>query len=466
MSEIERVLDSDNFVKDLTDAFNGERLSLAIMLRSFQYREDDMVRDISIENIDGKNTVLFNRKFILENCKTREHLFVLVYHALLHVFFFDGTRCHNKLWHLVEDSLINSIIATEFPGKKFTSFFTNLYASDHVIYGFLRPNSRLKSFYTRRKYKDLYSFMISQDDMYLYFENILNDKSEEEIKDMTSDTLGSNTTSSDDIQHSKMSDVAEEVLKNIEDSQQKTLNDKVYNKKSRMDWNTRNKIAEQMQAGFSNNLANTFLKKFIKKAKEKKQLSDALIKASQRSDLSRINEIISKKFPKIPANTPIPNPRDRHSLVASELGIYRPFYKNPVLPKDFGLCYVYLDVSGSMSEYFEMVYNLMLSCKDFLHDKIFLFSNNIAEIDKKELKEGKIRTSYGTDFDCIVDHMRDHKEIKKCLIFTDGYAALNTKSREFIKKSSVDITAVFTPRHSATPLGDVCKNTFVLQQKK
>ena len=74
------------------------------------------------------------------------------------------------------------------------------------------------------------------------------------------------------------------------------------------------------------------------------------------------------------------------------------------------------------------------------------------------LLEGKVHTTYGTDFDCIAEHMLEHN-MDKAVILTDGYASMSPGNTERLKKRGVRLLTVLfggkTECPELEPFGDV-----------
>jgi hypothetical protein len=97
---------------------------------------------------------------------------------------------------------------------------------------------------------------------------------------------------------------------------------------------------------------------------------------------------------------------------------------------DGGLA-IYMDVSGSFYSF--IPYTLgVIQCVEDMVEKIYQFSNMVAEIPFNDIKGNKVRinSTGGTDFDCVLAHAIEHN-YDKVLIITDGWADVNNpKIRE------------------------------------
>ena len=61
----------------------------------------------------------------------------------------------------------------------------------------------------------------------------------------------------------------------------------------------------------------------------------------------------------------------------------------------------------------------------------------------QELSDGKFKTTGGTDFDCVANHILGHKEINKIIIFTDGYADIYKADKEQLTTQLKDAAIVY-----------------------
>jgi hypothetical protein len=107
--------------------------------------------------------------------------------------------------------------------------------------------------------------------------------------------------------------------------------------------------------------------------------------------------------------------------------------------------HLYLDVSGSMDALLPFLYGLVGSLRDVLSTPIYLFSNQVHEITLAELAAGRVRTTGGTDLDCVAAHAREHG-VKRLLVITDGYLSLAPETREHLGQR-VEAFAVLTREH-------------------
>ena len=103
---------------------------------------------------------------------------------------------------------------------------------------------------------------------------------------------------------------------------------------------------------------------------------------------------------------------------------------------------IYLDVSGSVNDYLPNIIGVLSKLKNSV-TSLFLFSNIVVETTMEDLIKGKIRTSYGTDFNCIA-HSIIERRFEKAIIITDGYADMSEELSKQLKTIGlVTLTILF-----------------------
>lgn len=103
-----------------------------------------------------------------------------------------------------------------------------------------------------------------------------------------------------------------------------------------------------------------------------------------------------------------------------------PVFWQQLLPQpdpDAGSLHLYLDASGSMDEALPLATALVRGLGERLAEQVHLFSNAVVSMARGEVAEGRIETTGGTDFDCVVDHALARRW-RRILVITDGYADL------------------------------------------
>lgn len=98
---------------------------------------------------------------------------------------------------------------------------------------------------------------------------------------------------------------------------------------------------------------------------------------------------------------------------------------------------IYLDVSGSTWSHLPEIIKLIANIGESL-DYVWGFSNEIHKHTIKELQDGKINSTGGTDFDCILEHAKEN-QYKHIVVISDGDGSCRTSGRAPFLESAVMI---------------------------
>jgi hypothetical protein len=110
-----------------------------------------------------------------------------------------------------------------------------------------------------------------------------------------------------------------------------------------------------------------------------------------------------------------------------------------------GRARVYLDVSGSMGPYVPFLYGALVALRECVERDVYLFSTAVSRMSLRDLEQGRLETTQGTDIDCVIAHALTHR-VRKMLIVTDGYVGAPRTARvEAIRRSGLDIRVALTP---------------------
>lgn len=88
---------------------------------------------------------------------------------------------------------------------------------------------------------------------------------------------------------------------------------------------------------------------------------------------------------------------------------------------------IYLDVSGSMHSYLPEIMKMIVNVDEDI-DFVWGFSNVVEQHTMEELKQGKIKGTGGTDFDCVINHAKENN-FSHIVLITDGYAHVSHETR-------------------------------------
>jgi hypothetical protein len=123
----------------------------------------------------------------------------------------------------------------------------------------------------------------------------------------------------------------------------------------------------------------------------------------------------------------LPNPRDRLASARQLLGVQGTLWGQPGivrarLPETPSRSHIYLDVSGSMSQHLSPLLGLILPYVANGQALVYQFSTIVESLPLERLRPGKLRTTQGTDINCVLAHVLAAKpSVRRVLILTDGY---------------------------------------------
>lgn len=132
--------------------------------------------------------------------------------------------------------------------------------------------------------------------------------------------------------------------------------------------------------------------------------------------------------------TPIPGVSRRDALFLA-VGALPTLYQNNLYLRDTReeAAYVYVDVSGSFSEQLNWVLPLLTHLADLIQDPLFTFSTFVGRLKLGELPYGVYRTSYGTCFDAVADHILSHRP-QRALIISDGVGEVSPQKSRAVRQ--------------------------------
>lgn len=123
----------------------------------------------------------------------------------------------------------------------------------------------------------------------------------------------------------------------------------------------------------------------------------------------------------------LPNARDRMVSARRQLGTQGMLWNQQGeirarVPEKPSKAHVYLDVSGSMMDMLPHLLGLLLPYVQNHQADVFQFSNYVEPMPLEDLRRGKLRSSGGTDINCVLTHALDATpRLRRALVLTDGY---------------------------------------------
>lgn len=126
-----------------------------------------------------------------------------------------------------------------------------------------------------------------------------------------------------------------------------------------------------------------------------------------------------------------------------------------------GAAYVYLDVSGSMSEDLPWITGALRPLERNGLCRIFLFSTRVVPLPRGRICAGALPSTGGTDIRCILEHLAGlppAKRPKQAVVVTDGFLGPDhylMRSFEAFKRAKVALHGAITHDGSENPLSSI-----------
>ena len=221
-------------------------------------------------------------------------------------------------------------------------------------------------------------------------------------------------------------------------------------------------LSTQLQAGHSNQVA-TVLINTCREITEKFDIN-RFKKMAFDNIFHNVRSQARVKVGSYSTSPILPARYNNFDLIKIALDIPVPFYKTKKYTAHFdkNLLPIYLDVSGSTNPYIDEIVRLIANVSNEL-DYVWGFSDFIHKHTIKELDEGKITTSGGTDFDCVLDHA-EKEQFEHIVVITDGYASSRRTERPKWLKSVVTILFGGATRHNW--FTEMYDNTHMIEEVK
>ena len=151
--------------------------------------------------------------------------------------------------------------------------------------------------------------------------------------------------------------------------------------------------------------------------------------------------------------SPLPLYPSRRDMVLLAEGAYPLHYHHLIYQEtvDRQGVAIYLDVSGSVTSFLPRIIGVLRRLRGRMAS-IYQFSTKVVETSLEDLLAGEIRTTYGTDFDCVARSILD-QGFEKSIVITDGYAGLSDNLRdELLQKQTKLLTVLFGHARGCPPL--------------
>jgi len=362
--------------------------------------------------------LIYNPEFVDKYVSCKEDLFSLIFHELLHPMFGHFIYDNGEIENIAADAIINAVISNVF-GKH--SAYGNLFKKTYDprgLEGLMRPDSAMHNNRYNKIYTMLYHNYHGKDAM-TTGELIQSLKILTQSENLSAVLLiGTHDKSENKFSQEILVKFAEE-LKEI--------------------------AKESISRGCGN--YQSIIELFMEALKTHLSIKKLLLqKFTTKQKIDKFKELLHQR--KIGV-TPIPINPSKRDLILLSAGIYPCYFHNNLTKtttRDRGLA-IYLDVSGSVNDYLPKILGILKNLRKEI-TSIFQFSNQVVETSFDSLLKGNIKTTYGTDFNCIAKSIID-KGFDKAVIITDGYASMNSDLRKQLKNANlITLTILFDDANS------------------
>ncbi len=380
-----------------------------------------------------KSGVLFyNPDFVDKFITSKEDLFSLIFHELLHPMFGHFIYNCGEIENIAADAIINAVISRIFHKESANG---SLFKKTHHpcgLDGIMRPASELDNSRYSKVYERLYNYNCNRDkDSITTGELIQTLKILTEGENLSTVLLiGSHGTNEEELKLPReiLVKVAEEFKR---ETKKRTSCTPGYYK------NLMEFLTEAFQTHLS--IRKVLLQKFATKRK-----------------VDKFKELFQDRRSGV---SPIPINPSKRDLILIASGFYPVYFHNKLIKqteKNHGLA-IYLDVSGSVNDYLPKIIGILKNLRKEI-STIFQFSNEVEETSFESLLKGNIRTTYGTDFNCVAKSIIERK-FDKAIIITDGYASMDSELRKQLKESHLTTLTILFDSSNTCPdfaqFGDV-----------
>jgi hypothetical protein len=355
---------------------------------------------------DGK--LYYNPQFVDKYISCTEDLFSLLFHELLHPMFSHYIHGGGQIENIAADAIINAVVSTLYGEQsREGSLFRKIHEPKGIA-GLMRPDSRMSHSRYQKVYTNLYDCSHGNGSSLSTGELIQTLKilvpHENTISVLL---LGSHGGQSNDGIRSLPAETIARIAEEIRRSARANLSD---------------------QAGYSQILADMLMEALRTHLSIRKVL---LQKFTTQRKVDRFKQSIQRRSISV---SPIPICPSKRDLVMLAVGLYPCHFHNRMnkrQQKDRGLA-IYLDVSGSVNDYLPNILGILRNLKREI-TSIFLFSNQVVEVPFEQLLKGSLRTTWGTDFNCIAQSILE-RGFDKAIIITDGYACMDEDLQQQLRR--------------------------------
>ena len=385
----------------------------------------------STAGITKDGQLSYNPLFIDEFVTTKEDLFSLIFHELLHPMFNHFIYQSGELENIAADAIINTVISTIYTDQSKNGHLFRKFYKPKGVTGLLRSGSRMDQSRLDKVYDRLYL------------------RSDDNRKLTTGELI---TTLKILLDHQAVSGVIligthGNVEAGEESFPQEVLERIAYDiKRSASRANSRS-------AGYNSCVIDLLLEALHTHLSIRRVILERF--ATNRK-IDKFKELFRNRHI---CSSPVPIYPSKRDLILLAAGFYPGSFHNAITRTGFkekGLA-IYLDVSGSVNEYLPRILAILQGLKREI-TTIYLFSNQVFETSFAALLKGHIKTTGGTDFDCIAASILENR-LDKAVIITDGQADMKAENQKKLRDIGlITLTILFDRAQTCRPFeafGDI-----------
>lgn len=450
----------------ILDGFPNSNYSLAAFLRLCDVTETDTVPTAAV-TCGRQPRLLLNPAFIAEHAPTPQKLLALVMHELHHVLLGHTTRLRGTtpLDNFVFDAVINGLVCRMFPRPEFTSLFTDYYGDSDFPACLLAPPPDWRWAPTRpapgvRQLPDSLRWKAAAVHSALYSEG---GASYREVRELLVQRFAKKAR--------QRSCGVEDLLHDVP----------LLGSHGDGERDDGDRLHEQVASGPMLDVLRASLDDWPSLPEPLRGESPLLTLdltaptprgvRSLRTELRRLIERVADthcgeggrrrvRTATCEGLTPQPS-LARRSLVQRALGHTPLLYPSAVPHRRLvpaGMrAHVYIDVSASMNPWLRTVFAAVNDCRECVYPLLHTFSTEVADATLPELRAGRYRTTRGTDFACVAEHIAAHR-VRRAVVITDGYVgSLTPAQRQAVADTVLGVAYVGAEHHESelAPVTDI-----------
>lgn len=369
--------------------------------------------------ISADGRMRYNGDFVDKNVKSQSDLFCLVFHEVLHVAFSHIIHGGGELANIGCDAIINAIISCTYPNaSNHGALFAKLY-TPHGVEGLLRPDSRMDGSSFEGLYGMLYCEYGSRDKFTAagVIDTLRILLAEKKTSCLLLGAHGEGVSEEGVSGEAYGPEAAGKIAEDI---------------KNELD-------SKGQSAGYVTGLTGMFIDLLKHHKTLKRRLLDSY------AVRKKVGGFMQSYRDKRRITSPVPVSPSRRDVVLMAAGVWPGVFRNEAVlhreRRSKGLA-IFLDVSGSVNRHLPDILSVV-SNSSASDNTVYLFSNKVVEVTMTQLRNGKLSTTHGTDFDCIAEKILEER-FKKAVIITDGIAGMQDDNKEKLRRARLEtLTIIF-----------------------